>query len=305
MMRKVIRIGTRDSELALWQANTVKSSLEELGFRCELISVKATGDLLLDQPLYELGITGIFTKTLDVALLKGEIDIAVHSMKDVPTSLPKGIIQAAVLKRGNPHDLLVHKGLDFLNADGIVATGSLRRKAQWLHRYPLHEITDLRGNVNTRLEKFRTHSWDAAIFAAAGLERISLLPEQYSTLEWMIPAPAQGALMVVTTEDNDYCKEALAPLNDSETEICTTVEREFLKTLEGGCTAPIGALAVIEGENLNFKGILLSLDGQQKYEVKKEADIRNTKNTGKYFAEEIQKMGGIQLMSEIKAQLGK
>ncbi|MBT8285542.1 MAG: hydroxymethylbilane synthase [Muriicola sp.] len=304
-MRKVIRIGTRDSELALWQANTVKSSLEELGFRCELISVKATGDLLLDQPLYELGITGIFTKTLDVALLKGEIDIAVHSMKDVPTSLPKGIIQAAVLKRGNPHDLLVHKGLDFLNADGIVATGSLRRKAQWLHRYPLHEITDLRGNVNTRLEKFRTHSWDAAIFAAAGLERISLLPEQYSTLEWMIPAPAQGALMVVTTEDNDYCKEALAPLNDSETEICTTVEREFLKTLEGGCTAPIGALAVIEGENLNFKGILLSLDGQQKYEVKKEADIRNTKNTGKYFAEEIQKMGGIQLMSEIKAQLGK
>lgn len=304
-MRKVIRIGTRESELALWQANTVKSRLEELGFRCELISVKATGDLLLDQPLYELGITGIFTKTLDVALLRGEIDIAVHSMKDVPTSLPKGIIQAAVLKRGNPHDLLVHKGLDFLNADGIVATGSLRRKAQWLHRYPLHEITDLRGNVNTRLEKFRTHSWDAAIFAAAGLERISLLPEQYSTLEWMIPAPAQGAMMVVTTEDNDYYKEALAPLNDSETEICTTVEREFLKTLEGGCTAPIGALAVIDGENLYFKGILLSLDGQQKYEVKKEVNIRNTKNTGKYFAEEIQKMGGIQLMSEIKAQLEK
>ncbi|MEZ2413826.1 hydroxymethylbilane synthase [Muriicola sp. E247] len=304
-MRKVIRIGTRDSELALWQANTVKSNLEELGYRCELISVKATGDLLLDQPLYELGIIGIFTKTLDVALLKGEIDIAVHSMKDVPTSLPKGIIQAAVLKRGNPHDILVHKGLDFLNAEGIVATGSLRRKAQWLHRYPLHEITDLRGNVNTRLEKFRTHSWDAAIFAAAGLERISLLPEQYSTLEWMIPAPAQGAMMVVTTEDNDYCKEALAPLNDRETEICTTVEREFLKTLEGGCTAPIGALAVIEAENLYFKGILLSLDGEQKYEVKKEADLRNTKNTGKYFAEEIQKMGGIQLMSEIKAQLGK
>jgi hydroxymethylbilane synthase len=304
-MKKVIRIGTRDSELALWQANTVKSSLEELGFRCDLISVKATGDLLLDQPLYELGITGIFTKTLDVALLKGEIDIAVHSMKDVPTSLPKGIIQAAVLKRGNPHDLLVHKGLDFLNADGIVATGSLRRKAQWLHRYPLHEITDLRGNVNTRLEKFRTHSWDAAIFAAAGLERISLLPEQYSTLEWMIPAPAQGAMMVVTTEDNDYCKEALAPLNDSETEICTTVERQFLRTLEGGCTAPIGALAVIEGETLYFKGILLSLDGQQKYEVKKETDISTAKPSGISFAEEIQKMGGIQLMSEIKAQLGK
>ena len=304
-MSKVIRIGTRDSELAMWQATTVQSKLEELGFRCELVSVKATGDILLDQPLYELGITGIFTKTLDVALIKGEIDIAVHSMKDVPTSLPKGVVQAAVLKRGNPHDLLVHKGLDFLNAEGIVATGSLRRKAQWLHRYPLHEITDLRGNVNTRLEKFRNNRWDAAIFAAAGLERIALLPKQYTTLDWMIPAPAQGAMMVVTLEDNNYCKEALAPLNDRESEICTAVERDFLKTLEGGCTAPIGALAEIKDQTLYFKGILLSLDGQEKFEVKKEASIEQTDHLGKACAAEIQKQGGIQLMSEIKAQLGK
>ncbi|QBA65483.1 hydroxymethylbilane synthase [Muriicola soli] len=304
-MSKVIRIGTRDSELALWQANTVKNKLEEFGCRCELVSVKATGDLILDQPLYELGITGIFTKTLDIALLKGEIDIAVHSMKDVPTSLPKGVVQGAILKRGNPHDLLVHKGLDFLNAEGIVATGSLRRRAQWLHRYPLHEITELRGNVNTRLEKFRTHNWDAAIFAAAGLERISLLPEQYSTLEWMIPAPAQGAMMVVTMEDNSYCREALGPLNDRETEICTTLEREFLKTLEGGCTAPIGALALIEEEVMHFKGILLSLDGRQKLEVQDHGNIEKVAHSGKTYAEEIQKQGGIKLMSEIKAQLGK
>ncbi len=304
-MNRVIRIGTRDSELALWQANTVREKLETEGFRCELYPVKASGDVMLDQPLYELGITGIFTKTLDIALLKGEIDIAVHSMKDVPTALPEGVVQAAVLRRGNPRDILLHKGLDFLNEEGVVATGSLRRKAQWLHRYPLHEISDLRGNVNTRLEKFRTQPWNAAIFAAAGLERIKLLPDQYSTLDWMIPAPAQGAMMVVTHEDNTYCREALASLNDEATAICTGIEREFLKTLEGGCTAPIGALAEIKGEHILFQGILLSLDGQQVFRVRKEAALRDTTGLGRTWAQEILDQGGDRLMQEIKQQLGK
>ena len=152
-MTKVIRIGTRDSELALWQATTVKDQLEALGYQTQLIPVKSTGDLVLDKPLYELGITGIFTKTLDIAMLKGEIDIAVHSMKDVPTALPKGIVQAAVLERANFLDLLVYKNNEeFLgHREGIIATGSLRRKAQWLNRYPTHTITDLRGNINSRL----------------------------------------------------------------------------------------------------------------------------------------------------------
>ena len=303
-MSKVIRIGTRDSELALWQATTVRKKLEQEGFPCELFPVKASGDILLDQPLYELGITGIFTKTLDIALLKGEIDIAVHSMKDVPTSLPKGVVQAAVLKRGNPRDILVHKGLDFLNEEGIIATGSLRRKAQWLHRYPLHEITDLRGNVNTRLEKLRTQPWNAAIFAAAGLERIARLPENHTTLEWMIPAPAQGAMMVVTLEGNTHCRNALASLNDRETERCTKIEREFLRTLEGGCTAPIGALAEIRENILYFQGILLSLDGQKVYRVKKEVKADRFDGLGRSYADEILAEGGDQLMKEIKTQLG-
>ena len=300
-----IRIGTRDSELALWQATTVKNKLEELGHRCQLLPVKATGDLLLDKPLYELGITGIFTKTLDVALLKGEIDLAVHSMKDVPTLLPKGIVQAAVLKRGNPKDILVHKGLNFLNEEGLIATGSLRRKAQWLHRYPLHEITDLRGNVNTRLEKLRTNPWNAAIFAAAGLERIGILPVQHTTLEWMIPAPAQGAMMVVTMDNNEHCKKALAPLNHSDTAKCTKVERDFLRTLEGGCTAPIGALATIEKNTLHFRGILLSLDGQEKLEINKEVNISAIDGFGNTCAQEILERGGKELMTIIKAQLQK
>ena len=170
-MSKIIRIGTRDSQLALWQAKTVQYHLEHLGHKTVLVPVKSTGDLVLDKPLYELGITGIFTKTLDIAMLNGSIDIAVHSLKDVPTVLPKGIVQAAVLKRGNINDTLVYKtNEEFLSArDAIIATGSLRRRAQWLNRYPTHTIVGLRGNVNSRLEKLEDNEdWNAAIFAGAG-----------------------------------------------------------------------------------------------------------------------------------------
>jgi len=168
---KTIRIGTRDSELALWQAKTVQHQLEALGYSTEIVSTKSHGDIELSKPLYEMGVTGIFTKALDIALLNGEIDIAVHSMKDVPTALPDGIVVGAVLKRGNPHDVLVYKGdLSFLDAEiATIATSSLRRKAQWLHRYPHHNIENLRGNVNTRLQKLADNPWNGAIFAAAGL----------------------------------------------------------------------------------------------------------------------------------------
>lgn len=304
-MNNPIRIGTRDSELALWQANTVKNKLESQGYTCNLVPVKSTGDLVLDQPLYELGITGIFTKTLDVAMLKGEIDIAVHSMKDVPTVLPKGMVQAAVLKRGNPRDVLVHKGLNFLNEEGIVATGSLRRKAQWLHRYPLHEIADLRGNVNTRLQKLNDQPWNAAIFAAAGLERIDLLPDNHTELQWMIPAPAQGAMVAMTLENNGLCKEALGPLNDTTTEICTAMERDFLRTLEGGCTAPIGALATVIGDTIHFNGILLSLDGQKVLDIHKQIPIDHCSGFGAACAQELIERGGKELMGEIKSALKK
>src|SRR5690606_8012493 len=139
-MKKTIRIGTRDSELALWQANTVKNALEALGHQTELVPVKSEGDLVLDKPLYEFGITGIFTKTLDVAMLTNTIDIAVHSMKDVPTALPHGIVEAAVLKRASTQDILVHKGLDVVDDAGTIAPRSLRRKVQWLHRHPTHQV---------------------------------------------------------------------------------------------------------------------------------------------------------------------
>ncbi|MEI7508639.1 MAG: hydroxymethylbilane synthase [Flavobacterium sp.] len=308
MVSKTIRIGTRDSELALWQAHTVQKKLNDLGYKTEIIAVKSEGDIILDKPLYELGITGIFTKTLDVAMINGQVDIAVHSMKDVPTALPIGIVQAAVLERANILDILVHKGnTDFLETDATIATGSLRRQAQWWNKYPNHKVVDLRGNVNTRMQKLQDNHWNGAVFAAAGLERINLKPDNYINLDWMIPAPAQGAMVVVAMENDEYTLDALSQLNHLETEICTYIERQFLKTLEGGCTAPIGAIARYneKEDTIDFKGVLLSIDGKQKLEIEKVVDISEWKKLGFHSAQEILANGGTKLMAEIKKILKK
>ena len=305
-MSKTIRIGTRDSELALWQAHTVEKKLNSLGYETEIVAVKSTGDLILDVPLYELGITGIFTKTLDVAMLKGTVDIAVHSMKDVPTALPKGIVQAAVLERAVTHDILVHKGnVDFLSDSGTIATGSLRRQAQWLSRYPHHNVVDLRGNVNTRLQKLKDNDWNGAVFAAAGLERINLLPENYMVLDWMIPAPAQGAMVVVAMEDDDYCREAVAKLNHPDTEMCTYIERRFLRKLEGGCTAPIGALATVIDGDIRFEGVLSSIDGKEKLHIEKVISTDDYEGFGDDCAQELLENGGYAIMEKIRNDLKK
>ena len=306
MAQKVIRIGTRDSELALWQARTVEKKLNELGYKTEIIAVKSTGDIILNKPLYELGITGIFTKTLDAAMINAQVDIAVHSMKDVPTALPIGIVQVAVLERANEKDILVYKNnLDFLTGNGIIATGSLRRQAQWLHKYPTHKVVDLRGNVNLRMQKLNESDWNGAVFAAAGLERIGLKPEKFIPLDWMIPAPAQGAMVIVAMANDEFCKQAAAELNDLETDICTYIERQFLKTLEGGCTAPIGAFAKFTEDTIEFKGALFSLEGKQKLEVEKVVPIEQWKKLGFELAKEILNNGGAELMKNIKEALKK
>ncbi len=299
-MSRVIKIGTRDSQLALWQAKTVQNQLERLGYATQLIPVKSTGDLILDTPLYELGITGIFTKTLDVAMLNGSVDIAVHSMKDVPTALPIGIVQAAVLKRAATQDILVYQNLPDYEKPATVATGSLRRQAQWLHRYPHHKMVDLRGNVNTRLQKLKESDWLGAIFAKAGLERIAVLPATYSVLDWMVPAPAQGAMMIAALEKDSYTIDACAQLNHQETALCTHIERTFLRTLEGGCTAPIGASASLENGQIHFKGVLFSIDGQQKIEVDKRITESQALGLGTDCALEVLDNGGRELMKEIK-----
>jgi len=222
-----IRIGTRESQLAIWQATQLKSMLAENGQESELVLIKSEGDVDLVTPLYDIGVQGIFTRALDAALLNNKIDVAVHSMKDVPVQLAKRIKQAAVLKRGSYKDILVphphvfnvstilghitiaqtesntkesdqatHENTEE-GVDVIVATSSIRRIAQWSRRYPHHKIENLRGNVNTRLRKLKESKWQGAIFAAAGLERIGLRPDNAVELDWMLPAPAQGAIMVV------------------------------------------------------------------------------------------------------------
>lgn len=305
-MQKAIRIGTRSSELALWQANTVAEQINHLGYKTEIVPIDSQGDLDLNQPLYEMGITGVFTKTLDVALLNNQIDIAVHSMKDVPTVLPEGIVQAAVLKRGHNADVLIFKeNEEFLSQkEAVIATGSLRRKAQWLHKYPSHTITGLRGNVNTRLEKLAANNWNGAIFAMAGLKRIKVLPkDKFVPLDWMLPAPAQGVVMIAALESNTDVLEVCKELNHEETEKCAHVERQFLNVLEGGCTAPIGALAYInKDEELVFRGALFSLDGQKKVEIDKKVPLAKYYKLGEYSAKDVLVRGGKKMMIEMNEE---
>jgi hydroxymethylbilane synthase len=238
-------------------------------------------------------------------MLQNQVDIAVHSLKDVPTKLPFHIEQVAVLPRANTLDILVYKptGFDLEKENVTLASSSLRRKAQWLNRYPNHHFEDIRGNVNTRLRKLNESQWEGAIFAAAGLDRINLKPETFINLNWMIPAPAQGAMQVVVNKDNAFAKEAVAQLNDKNTEICTTIERQFLSTLEGGCTAPIGALATLLNNEIHFIGGLFSLDGTQKVVVEKRTLIDNIENIGQIWAKEVLQNGGDKIMKSLNNKI--
>lgn len=299
-----MRIGTRDSQLAVWQATLVQSLLKEKGIPSELVYIKSEGDVDTVTPLYALGVQGIFTKTLDAALLSGRIDIAVHSMKDVPTILAGGIQQAAVLKRASYKDIFVYKDkrdlkhLGFDNGawtDGVqpfavpftIATSSIRRIAQWLHRYPSHQIENLRGNVNTRLRKVDESAWQGAIFAAAGVERIGVRPQNSIDLDWMLPAPAQGAIMIVCRKDDAKAFEGCQSFNDSETALCTKIERDFLNTLMGGCSTPISALASVQDGKVLLKGNICSRDGAQMQTLEMKAPVDGASGLGVRAANEL------------------
>jgi hydroxymethylbilane synthase len=320
-MSKLLRIGTRDSQLAVWQATLVQDLLKEANIPSELVFMKSEGDVDTVTPLYALGVQGVFTKTLDAALLNNRIDIAVHSMKDVPTQLAQGIREAAVLKRASHKDIFVYKDeatlekLGFVNGQwGIVnsgyaaidnlpftiATGSVRRIAQWLNRYPSHHIDNLRGNVNTRLRKLSESNWKGAIFAAAGLERIHLRPERSVDLDWMLPAPAQGAIMVVCREDDEQSCSKCRSLNDDTTAVCARVERDFLKALLGGCSTPISALAEVRNGSVYLKGNIVSPDGKRKVEVETKLPFSEAANLGRIAAVELLNNGGQEIVNMIR-----
>lgn len=293
----ILKIGTRASELAVWQAKKVQKELENCNVKSVIIPIVSTGDQKLNQPIYKLGISGVFTKEIDIALINNKVDIAVHSLKDVPTVLPMGIVQSAVLKRASELDVLV---LNNENHDeNIIATGSLRRSSQWLNRYPNDSIVGIRGNVNTRIQKLKENKWKATILAKAGLDRLKIFSKNYKILEWMIPAPGQGAISIQNLKANKHITSILKNINHRETEICTNIEREFLNKLEGGCSAPIGAIAKINKDHLLFKGVLLSLDGKEKIEIIEKISTEKLKNSGKIFAQKILSIGGDKILKNI------
>jgi len=298
-----IRIGTRDSKLAIWQAEYIQSAIEAAGHPTELVFIKSEGELNLTSPLYELGVQGIFTKTLDIALLENTIDIAVHSLKDVPTQLADGLTLAATPMRGNHKDILVLKSKEIPDFESslTIATSSLRRQAQWLNKYPNHKCEPIRGNINSRLQKLvSTSHWDATILAAAGVERIGLEVPFSIELDWMLPAPSQGALAVFCRTSDEIVNSICAKLNDEHTMLCTQQERMFLRTLLGGCTLPIAAYAHILNDTMHFKGNILSVDGSQKSEVEIEAPLNASQNLGKEAALKILTQGGQAILDELK-----
>jgi hydroxymethylbilane synthase len=316
-MSRVLRIGTRDSELAVWQATLVQNLLKEQRVASELVYMKSEGDIDTITPLYALGVQGVFTKVLDAALLNNRIDIAVHSMKDVPTQMALGLRQAAVLKRANYKDIFVYKEestpaqIGFSNGQWseveenatpgfTIATGSVRRIAQWLHRYPAHTIENLRGNVNTRLRKVKEHHWKGAIFAAAGLERIHLRPEHSIDLDWMLPAPAQGAIMIACREGDEFACDSCRPLNDEATSVSTHIERDFLSALMGGCSTPISALAEVNNGEIHFRGNIVSPDGKYKSVIEKQLPKAQWQDAGQLAAAAILANGGQSIINSIR-----
>ncbi len=262
-----IRIATRRSPLALWQAEHVSATLKSIdsGVTTELVKIVTKGDKILDVPLAQVGGKGLFTKEIDEALLDGRADIAVHSMKDVPTLLPAGTSIRANPTREDPRDAIATitgGGLDTLPAGARIGTSSLRRVAQLSAKYPTFEFTSIRGNIQTRLSKLGAEV-DAVILAAAGVCRMGMQDQMHEFLatDVMLPAVAQGTLGIQTRDSDDAINALVDRLNDPETSVRTKAERAFLATLEGGCQVPIAAYATLNGDALHLKGLVGSVDG--------------------------------------------
>lgn len=299
----LIRIGTRKSPLAMWQAYAVEQKLKKQGYLTKVIPISSHGDKNLIQPLYRMDIVGVFTKDLDIALLNNEVDIAVHSLKDVPTILPDSIEIAAFLERDYEQDILIRnpgssKNIGNFN-DLYVGCSSLRRRAFWKSQYPNVIFGDIRGNIQTRLNKLESENFDATIFSLAAIKRLNI-PLSYEILDFIIPAPSQGVIAVTSLKTNTEIKEAVNKINHKKTQICVQIERSFLNELEGGCTAPVGAIAKIEGENVHFKAGIVSLEGNDKVLLNEVFPFVNGELQGKKLANKAKKMGADKIIEEIK-----
>lgn len=306
-MKNKIVIGSRGSELALWQANFVKKELEKKNknVSVEIKIIKTTGDKILDVALSKIGDRSLFTKELEVELLNKKIDLAVHSLKDLQTVIPKGLKLSAVTKRHNVNDVLIarKKGTTIFNLpeNAVVATGSLRRRCQLLHIRPDLNIVELRGNVPSRIKKFLESDWDAIILARAGVERLKLNKYISSIIktDLMLPAVGQGALGIETRADNKIVNEIVKSIHHENTYKAVSAERALLKTLEGGCQVPIGAFAEIKKTGLQIDALVGSLDGSITYRKKIRGSKNNPEKLGKNLANELLKAGAKTILEEI------
>jgi hydroxymethylbilane synthase len=309
LSERAVRIATRSSELALRQARIVESALEMQGHSCEIVTFKTTGDKKLDEPLSEIGAKGLFTHELEVALLKNKVDCCVHSLKDLPTELPEGLMIGAVLEREDPRDVLVvnpvteAEDLASLPSGSRVGTSSLRRRAQLLALRPDLEVAELRGNVPTRLKKVDTGKVHAAILAAAGLIRLDAgqrIKQFLEPPEWL-PAAGQGAIAVEIRLDDDDLKEILRPLHHEPTAIAVRAERSFLAALEGGCQVPIGALAQSsETGDLTLHGFVSDVRGRDVVRGSIVVDRDSPEKAGRSLAADLLTRGASSLLIELR-----
>jgi len=305
-LREII-IGTRGSKLALCQAEDIKTRIENLGEKvtCSLKIIKTKGDKILDVALSKIGDKGLFVKEIETALMNKEIDLAVHSMKDLPSFIPEELTIGAVPKRKDQRDVLVSKNnikISDLPPDSIIGTSSLRRRAQTLAFRKDFIIEDIRGNLDTRLKKLETGNYDAIVLAAAGLIRMNWAEKitEYIEPEIMLPAVGQGAIAVEARKNDPELLTILKKIDDPYTHNCVIGERSFLKTLEGGCQVPIGAMAVIEGDLFILEGVIASLDGLKVYRDTLEGPKEKAEELGVTLAQKLLKDGAGEILKEIR-----
>ena len=302
-------IGSRGSDLALWQANYVKTSLETLfpEDQFEIKIIHTTGDQVLDTALSKIGDKGLFTKQIEAALLDGSIDMAVHSLKDLQTAQPDGLVIGAVCERETPNDIFISKTggtIADLPEGSRVATGSLRRRSQLLHHRSDLKIEEIRGNVPTRLKKFDESDLDGMILAYAGVFRLGLgdRASQLIPFEIMLPAVGQGAVAIEIREDDVRTTQVVSKLNHPPTRVCISVERAFLRRLEGGCQVPIGAHATLDGDNVTLEGMVASLDGTVMFREQISGEAQDADLLGTRLADELIKLGARELLENSREQ---
>ena len=309
-MKKKIRVGSRDSLLAMWQTKFVIEQLQQVtdAYEFEIVSLKTKGDKILDVSLAKIGDKGLFTKELEVGLLQGEIDFAVHSMKDMPTVLPEGLQISSLLKRHNPADVLIsekYQSFAELPQGAKVGTSSLRRKAQLLHARPDLDIHDLRGNLQTRMRKMQEENFDGIILAAAGVERLNWHDKITEELSYDIclPAVSQGVIGVETRVDDSEIIALVQLVHDVQTASCVTAERALLKSLEGGCQIPIGAYAQLKDDMVVLQGLVGSLDGKTIIRDEISGPAAQSEQLGQQLAQRLSEQGGQAILEEIRMEL--